>query len=115
MNYAQAAFIISLVTSIAWLLKALYNIYRDTKKDSTQEGSVQGLTIYNSQDYKRLIEALQEALRRLDERSIRDVQDLYEALSKKNDLDNQRYHEFYKEFSLFRADVSRYMKNGGTH
>lgn len=115
MNYAQAAFIISIVTSVAWLLKALYNIHREGKKDSRQDGNIQGLTLYSSQDYKRLIEALQEALRRLDERSIRDVQELYETISKKNDLDNQRYHEFYKEFSLFRADVSRYMKNGGTH
>lgn len=115
MNYAEAAFIISVVTSTAWLLKALYNIHRDGKKDSRHEGNVQGVAFYNSQDYKRMVEALQEALRRLDERSIKDVQDLYEAMSKRNDLDNDRYHAFYKEFSDFRFQVARYMKNGGTH
>lgn len=106
---------IALAIAIASCLPHIWKAYKYIRKSAKDEGVQEQMTIGQARALHEAVEELKRKLERGEDITRREIDELVKSVSLNNDLANQRFHDFYREFSLFRADVSRYMRNGGAH
>lgn len=80
-------------------------------------GKKEQMTLSQAKEFLAKVDDLKREFRRVSDRNICDVQDIYEAMSAHNDVSNERFDEFYKEFVALRVRFAAYSgdPNGDTN
>lgn len=97
------------VAKPAW--ESLVGIYRLI----FNKGKKEQMTLAQAHEFLQKVEELKVELRRINDRTICDVQDIYGAMSAHNDINNERFHEFYEEFVDLRVKVAAWTGDSNGH
>jgi len=84
---------------LPWIGRAIWMMFR------SKQGGHQ-LTREEAREILAAVEQLRKELNRFKDRNRDDIQDIYVAMSKHNELTNQRYEDFYDEFNSHRLKVA---------
>jgi hypothetical protein len=103
-----SALALAIVACLPWLIKAGIFLW----KGGVKEGQQSELSYQQAVGLVRALEVLQHKLDKHEDITRKEIDELVKSVSLNNDLSNTRYHEFYREFSDFKYQVGRFIKNG---